>query len=150
MNNTKAHQPEALARTWEAVTVYRECGVTVSISRDTVTMTRAHVGGRITATLNGEEVTEARAARILRTADRLTVTAEDLAPTPAPVIGKARAHKLHKLLGRFGLPHAYHYQGASEATGRTVSSLASLTEDEARKVWAYLCGLFPTLPQVAA
>ena len=35
MNSTKA-----LSRTWETVTTYRECGVVVSVDRDSVTLSR--------------------------------------------------------------------------------------------------------------
>jgi len=68
------------------------------------------------------------------------VTLADLARlpsffTPAPQpIGKARACRLHRILARLGLGHADHYRAASAALGRTVGSLAALSEGEARAV----------------
>lgn len=63
----------------------------------------------------------------------------DLARCPyafEPVtIGKTRASRLHRLLSRLGLGHADHYRAASAALGRTVASLAALSEQEARRVW---------------
>ncbi len=44
----------ALSRTWATVTTYRECGVVVDVSRDTVTISREVLGGPISATVNGE------------------------------------------------------------------------------------------------
>ena len=52
-------------------------------------------------------------------------------------IGKARASRLHRILGRLGLGHSDHYRAATAALGRLVASLAALTEGEARKVWNY-------------
>ena len=89
MNSTKA-----LSRTWQTVTTYRECGVTVDVSRDTVSLFRVFVGGPLLATIDGEACEVARAVSLLRNADEQpTLTAETLAPQ---TIGKARASKLHK------------------------------------------------------
>jgi len=69
--------------------------------------------------------------------------------TPA-TIGKARAAHLHRLMGRLGLCNPDHYGSARRATGRDVFSLATLTEQEAREVWAYLCRTFPQARTLAA
>lgn len=70
----------------------------------------------------------------------------------APTIGKGRAHKLHKIMGRLGLPHLQHYGLAAAALCEPfpLDSLATLTETEARRVWAHLCKLFPSARQYAA
>ena len=93
----------ALSRTWQATVTYRECSVVTDIVTYTVTMTRTAQG--FTATVDGKEVDVLAAARILKNAQNdngLTVTAEIL-DTPAPTIGKARAHKLLVIMGRLGL-----------------------------------------------
>jgi len=74
MNSTKA-----LSRTWQTVTTYRECGVTVKVSRDTVTLSREVLGGELAATVNGQAVELSHALSLLRNADSVTVTAETLA-----------------------------------------------------------------------
>ena len=139
MNDTKR---PALSRTWQTVTTYRECGVVVSIDRDTVTLSRDGIGGKLSAQVNGEGCEVARADRLLRTADTVTLTAEVLAPD---TIGKARAARLHKIMGRVGLSNPDHYGNATRAVGREVFSLATLTEEEARRFWHYLCRTFPTV-----
>ncbi|WP_425146167.1 hypothetical protein [Deinococcus sp.] len=57
--------------------------------------------------------------------------------TPAGALGKARASRLHRVLSGLGLGNADHYRAASAALGRTVDSLAVLTEQEARRVWEF-------------
>lgn len=69
-------------------------------------------------------------------------------PAPVPTIGKARAARLHKIMGRLGL-HA-HYGVAARALGREVFSLAALTEAEARQVWAFVVNMFPHAARQAA
>ncbi|WP_231557312.1 hypothetical protein [Deinococcus sp. YIM 77859] len=64
-------------------------------------------------------------------------------PAPVPTIGKARAAKLHRLMGRAGIPSGEHYSFAGAALNLPVYSLAALTEDQARQVWRFLCALFP-------
>lgn len=130
----KSTKPRALSRTWEAHTTYRECSVVTGTATYTVTMTRTADG--FTATVNGQPVGVLDADRILRNADRLTVIAETL-ETP-PTIGKGRAQELHRIMGKVGLPHAQHYALAAAALGEwsPLPSLADLTEDEARTVWA--------------
>ena len=66
-------------------------------------------------------------------------TLADLAYLPytfeRAIIGKPRASRLHRVLGRLGLSNPDHYRAASAALGRAVGSLAALSEQEARKVW---------------
>ena len=122
----------------------------VSVDRDSVTLSRDVLNGKLTATVNGEGCEVARADRLLRNADSVTLTAETLAPD---TIGKARAHKLHKINGpALGLPHAQHYGLAAAALCEpfALDSLAALTEQEARRVWAHLCRMFPSARSVAA
>ena len=146
MNDTKR---PALSRTWQTVTTYRECGVVTSIDHDTVSISREVLGGPIHASINGEACDMARADRMLRNADSRTLTAETLAPL---TIGKARAAALHKIMARLGLPSAQHYGLAAAALCEpfALDSLATLTEDEARRVWAHVCRMFPTARSVAA
>ena len=61
--------------------------------------------------------------------------------TPAPVVTltRARARKMHKELGRLGLPADARYALAAELLGRPVESLTALTEEEARRVWLAAC-----------
>lgn len=135
----------ATSRTFAARVVEREYGVIRSV--DTYDVTVWKEAGQYRATVNGEEVEAAHAFDLLSRASELAVTAETLvSPDPAP-IGKARAHKLHKLMGRARI--ANHYRFASTALGERVESLAALTEGQARRVWADLLLMFPEL-QVAA
>lgn len=69
-------------------------------------------------------------------------------PAPVPTIGKARAARLHKIMGRLGLHE--HYGLAARALGRDVFSLAELTEAEARAVWAFVVNLIPHARELAA
>ena len=116
----------------------------VEVSRDTVTLSRADLGGKLSATLNGEVVERGRALRLLQNADT-TVTAEVLPVT----IGAARAARLHRILGRVGLCNSDHYGNACRALGREVFSLATLTEAEARTFWRYLQRMFPAVQHAA-
>jgi len=139
----------ALRRTWQTVTTYRECGVVVDVARATVILSRAFLGGELVATVNGQAVELPRALSLLRNADTVTVMAEILAPQ---TIGKARAHKLHKIMGHVGLPSFQHYGLAAAALCEPfpLDSLASLTEQEARRVWIHLCRCYPSARTVAA
>ncbi len=88
-------------------------------------------GGQLVAgTLNGQPMTGHCWA---------ACTLSDLAHLPysfeRATIGKPRASRLHRILARLGLGHADHYRAASAALGRMVSSLAALSEQEARTVW---------------
>ncbi|ACO46231.1 hypothetical protein DEDE109153_01135 [Deinococcus deserti] len=134
MNDTT--QPRATFRQWEATVTDRECGVTVSRTVYTVTLTRTVVG--LQATVDGEAAPLARAVGILQAAHTVILTAQTLeAPTP-PTIGKAQASKLHRLLARAGVPTGEHYGFAGAALDRAVYSLAALTETDARQVWRFL------------
>ena len=102
-----------------------------------------------TAIVDGQPVDVLDAARILSSADHLTVTAEVL-ETP-PTIGKGRACELLRIMGKMRLPHAQHYAFAA-ALGEwsPLLSLAALTEGEARTVWTYLSTLYPAARAFAA
>ncbi|MDV6376106.1 hypothetical protein [Deinococcus arenicola] len=126
--------PRALSRTWAAHVIYRECSVITGTADYTVTMTRTADG--FAATVNGQPVGVLDAARILGSAERLTVTAETL-DTP-PTIGNAGGCELHKVLGRLGFRD--HYLTAGEALGRAVPSLAALTAQDAYTVRDYARG----------
>ncbi|GAA5438167.1 hypothetical protein [Deinococcus aquaticus] len=136
MNDTTA--PRTLSRTWETVTLDRMDGAVVQTRAHTVTLTRTPAG--IEAQVNGEACELARAVSILNGADRVTVTAQTL---EAPTIGKTRAARLHRLMARAGVPSGEHYGFAGAALDRPVFSLAALTEEDARAVWAFLCEAFP-------
>lgn len=141
--STPTEKPRATFRAWEAVVIFRECGVVTDRRVYAVTLARTADG--FAATIDGQPRPHGEAARILNMADRLTVTAETLeAPTP-PTIGKARASRLHRLMARAGLPSAQHYALAAAALGEwaTVPSLAELTEPEARTVWQHFARLYP-------
>lgn len=142
-------KPRALFRAWQARVTYRECSVITAIETYTVTMSRTAQG--VTATVNGKEVDVLAAGRILSSARQdngLTVTAEIL-DTPAPTIGKARAHRLHIIMGRLGLHD--HYGIARRACGLAECySLAALTDQQARDVWGYLLTMFPLDAHAAA
>ncbi|CAM3887048.1 hypothetical protein [Deinococcus frigens] len=124
----------ALSRTWAAHVIYRECSVITGTADYTVTMTRTAEG--FTAEVNGQPVGVLDAARILGSAERLTVTAETL-DTP-PTIGNAAGCNLHRELGRLGFRD--HYLTAGEALGRAVPSLAALTAQDAYTVRDYARG----------
>ncbi|WP_161881490.1 hypothetical protein [Deinococcus alpinitundrae] len=147
--NTNTPSKPALSRTWQTVTTYRECGVVVEVARHTVTLSREVLGGELAATVNSQAVELPRALSLLRNADTVTVTAETLA---SQTIGKARAARLHKIMGRVGLPSFQHYGLAAAALCEPfpLDSLAALTESEARRVWAHLCRCYPSARQHAA
>lgn len=146
MNTTT---PRALSRTWAATVTYQECGVIVERVTYTVTLTRTAQG--IEATVNGEPRELRAALNILQGAD-VTVTAETLDAPTGPALGRARAARLHRLMGRLGLPSAQHYALAAAALGEwaPLPSLAALTEREARTVWAHLCSLYPQARTLSA
>ncbi|GAA5513800.1 hypothetical protein Dcar01_02548 [Deinococcus carri] len=146
-------QPSALrpaqpmqSRTFAAVIEYRAHGENWGTARHTVTLTSTPEG--IAAQVDGQAAPLADAVSILDMADRVEVLAE--VPATPPTIGKARAARLHRLMGRLGLCNPDHYGSAARAVGREVFSLATLTEAEARAVWAYLCHTLPQARQLAA
>ena len=159
-----AEQPCNITRTWRA-DLYGGWGdgssATVKIATHIITLSADHRGG-VTATIDGEAADLERAKGYLLWAKRdnrldvlSTVCHEPPPPDPLtlcePVIGKARAHTLHKIMGKLGLPHKQHYGLAAFAVDEPfpLGSLASLTEREARRVWAYLCGKYPQAREVA-
>lgn len=79
------------------------------------------------------------AAKRLRETPRITSSASSTpmpaSPQKSEVIGAARASAMHRELSNAGLPSAQHYEFATAAIGREVTSLAALTEAEAAKVW---------------
>ena len=123
----------AITRTWEVVTLYRECGVVTDKARDIVTLTRTAAG--IEGTVNGEPVEAIKAIALLHGAHSLTVISEELQPA---AIGKPAAESLHRRLGRAGVPSKEHYGFASAALDTPVYSLALLTADERDTVLAFL------------
>lgn len=149
--NTNTPSTPALSRTWQTVTTYRECGVIVEVARAAVTLTREVLGGPLSATVNGEACEVSRAVSLLGCADSLALTAEVL-PAEPPTIGKGRAQTLHKIMGRLGLPNLQHYGLAAAALCEPfpLDSLASLTELEARRVWAHMCNVFPQVRGMVA
>ncbi|EYB66953.1 hypothetical protein DEIPH_ctg060orf0033 [Deinococcus phoenicis] len=150
--------PRNITRTWK-VDLYGGWGdgpsATVYLGSHTVTL-NADADGKLSAEIDGEpQASIDRAVSYLNWAKadgRLELLEEVRAPDPepltlaAPVIGKARAAKLHKIMGLVGLPSAQHYALAAAALGEwvPVPSLADLTEREARTVWAHLCNLYPS------
>lgn len=134
------------SRTFAAVIELRPYGENWGEVRHTVTLTSTPAG--IVAQVDGQPAPLADAVRILNAADQVEVLAE--VPATPPTIGKARAARLHRLMGRLGLCNPDHYGSARRATGREVFSLATLTEVEAREVWAYLCRTFPQVRQLVA
>ncbi|AFZ69773.1 hypothetical protein [Deinococcus peraridilitoris] len=52
-------------------------------------------------------------------------------------LGAPRAAKMHHQLQKLGIPARAHYELCSQVLGRPVLSLATLTEDEARRAWYY-------------
>ena len=52
-------------------------------------------------------------------------------------LGSQRAAAFHRALSRLGFPAAAHYELCAKALGRPVLSLATLSEDEARRAWFY-------------
>lgn len=51
------------------------------------------------------------------------------------VLGKERASAMHRELARVGVPRSRHYDFASQATGKFISSFATLNEHDAAIVW---------------
>ena len=113
----------------------------------TYTYTAPLSGAQIVATVDGgtlqaltyageaQPVTALAAAQVAHEVSYL----DGVTFTPAPrEIGKARAAKLHRLMGRAGIPSGEHYGFAGAALDRPVYSLAALTEAEARAVWHFL------------
>ena len=136
MNDSKR---PALSRTWATVTIYRECGVVTDVDHGSVTLSREEVGAPLSAQVNGAAAALGRAIRLLNQAERVTLTAEVLPP-----IGNPRAHQLHRVMGRVGIPATEHYAFARAATDdHSIYSLAALSVPQADAVWAFLCSCYP-------
>lgn len=146
-----ATTPRPKTRTWATVRHVTAYGEHWGHEVHTVTLTR-DAAGHLTAQLDGEHVPTAQAVSILSGADSVTLTAEAYLPGTPATIGKARAARLHRFMGRLGLPSAQHYALAAAALGEwaPVPSLAQLSEPEARTVWAHLCRLYPQARTLAA
>jgi hypothetical protein len=140
-------KPRAITRTWAITLIFRECSVVTGSADYIVTLIRTADG--LVAEVDGQPETLYRAVQMLEAAEKTVVLSEVLEPTP---IGKARASRLHRLLGRLGLASAQHYALAAAALGewRPLPSLAALTEREARTVWGHVCRLYPQARSTAA
>lgn len=147
-------------RTWEAK-LYGDWGdgVSVLISTRIISVTADHEGHQ-TATIDGESAPLDKAYQLYLWAkydDTLTKLHEEELTPPAPLelsaplIGKARAHTLHKIMGTLGIPRAQHYGLAAFAIDEPVplGSLSDLTKEEAGRVWAHLCSLYPNAREIA-
>ncbi|WP_161883941.1 hypothetical protein [Deinococcus alpinitundrae] len=131
----------AHSRTFNILSVTRECGVTTDVEYTTVQLTRADTG--LTAQINGQPAELERAVATLRTAERVWLL-EEVLTEPAPVaaevavIGKAVACELHRELGRLG--YREHYALAGDVLNRVVPSLAAITAAERDLVREYAYG----------
>ncbi|GAA4015896.1 hypothetical protein GCM10022631_30210 [Deinococcus rubellus] len=125
----------ALSRTFNVLSVTRECGVTTDVEYTTINLTRTDAG--LSAQINGQPAELERAVATLRTAERVWLLDEVL----LSVIGKATARLLHIELGRLGYrTSASHYDVAAAVLGRTVTSLAALTAQEAALTRSFAYG----------
>lgn len=77
---TQPAKVPALARTWDAYTIDRECGVVVAVRTQRVTLSRQT--GTLLATVDGQMVSVLEADRILKGAATLTLVSE-IIPTPS-------------------------------------------------------------------
>jgi len=68
-----------------------------------------------------------------------TAPAQAPQPEPAsePTLSRERASRMHRELGRLGFKHGEHYEVCRHALGRNVTSLTTLTDEEARRCWSY-------------
>lgn len=127
----------AKTATWNTVTRCTVYGENWGTERHTVTLTR-DAQGTLTAEVDGQPALLARAVGILEGATTVSKIDERYLEVQAAPIGKARAHKLHKLMGVAGIPSREHYAFASMVLECSVYSLAELTEPEARAVWRFV------------
>ena len=141
MNDTTP-KPEALSRTWRLEVAHKLDGVVLSVHTYEVTIFRAHVGGEVLATIDGQPAELKQALYLIRDARQEELVAEVLAPLPEPArtttIGKKEARTMHVELAHLGF--ADHYAAAADALGRPVTSLAALTVAEAQTVYSYAYG----------
>lgn len=163
MNQTD--RPRNIRRTWR-VDIYAGWGdgpsAVIKIGSHILCATADHEG-RVTAEIDGVAQADPRGAfqmwKEANESGHLTLLEEEQLPPPpaplqaaVPVIGKARACRLHRIMGMSGLPNAQHYALAAAALGEPwpLESLASLNEAEATTVWRHLCQLYPKAREVAA
>lgn len=163
MSNQTAEPRKNFTRTWEA-RLYGDWGegrsASVLIATKIITVTADHEGTQ-TATIDGQPADLLAAYQLYQWAkyeDTLTLLHEaDLTPPPAPMelppatIGKARAQVLHKIMGALGLCNPQHYAVAAFALDEpfALDSLSTLTENEAGRVWKYLCSQYSNARAVA-
>jgi len=133
-----------VTRTWnlELFGSYGEGGsARVSLGRKTVTLS----GGRdaqgnllpLTGTINGQKAPAAKVIEMLEWAKaegHVDQVNDDRRPL---TIGKKAARELHIEMGRLGYRGVEHYSLAGEALEREVTSLATLTAEEAQIAWSY-------------
>ncbi|QLG13300.1 hypothetical protein HLB42_20430 (plasmid) [Deinococcus sp. D7000] len=163
MTQTARTKITNFTRTWK-VDLYGNWGDSASASlfmgSHIITLT-ADECGDLTAIIDGEnQATIDRAVSYLNwgkeAGSRLEMVREGptepppLPPAPValavPMIGKGRAHILHKIMGAAGLPRAQHYGLAAAALGEPfpLDTLSDLTEQEAGTVWKHLCAVYPS------
>jgi len=152
MNDTT--RPTSISRTWAIVCFdrYEGSGSIVGRSVHLVTLT-ANAAGKLSALVDLEETTLDRAVMLLRWA-KTDGPCEQISelrfPEPQPValeiatMGKPRAHQLHLIMVKVGIPSGEHYAFARAATDdHDIYSLAALSGEQADAVWAYLCFCYP-------
>lgn len=143
---------ESLSRTFKTTHYAEMDRVVIFTYQKTITLSRAAIGAPLTATVDGEEVEPEHALDLLRRAAACEITHDLPAPDDQQPIGKARAHALHRIMGKLGLPSAQHYAIAAAALGEwtPLKSLSTLSRREAVTVWQHLSALYPQAVQVAA
>lgn len=167
MTQTARTKITNFTRTWK-VDLYGSWGdgpgASLFIGSHVITLS-ADDGGHLTAIIDGEnQATIDRAVGYLNwgkeAGSHLEVLREGptgpTPPPPAPValpvpmIGRGRAHTLHKIMGAAGLPRAQHYGLAAAALGEPfpLTTLSDLTEQEAGTVWAHLCRVYPSAREI--
>ncbi|SMB93199.1 hypothetical protein [Deinococcus hopiensis] len=138
--------PRAKTITYKARVADVEYGVIRSVTTHFVTLARDH-SGNLSAIVDGENMNFVEASRLLDRASQVEKIEEVILPAPAP-IGNPAAHQLHRTLGRLG--YRNHYALASEVLGRTVTSLAALTAEDAATVRSYAFGQLGLETELAA
>lgn len=167
MTQTARTKITNFTRTWK-VDLYGSWGEGTSaslfIGSHIITLTADH-NGDLTAIIDGEnQATIDRAVGYLNwgkeAGSHLEILREgptEPTPTPpapvalaVPMIGKGRAHMLHKIMGAAGLPRAQHYGLAAAALGEPfpLDTLSDLTEQEAGTVWKHLCSVYPSAREI--
>jgi len=147
MNDTT--RPTSISRTWAIVCFdrYEPDDSIVDRHVHLVTLT-ADASGKLSALVDLEETTLDRAVMLLRWAktDGTYEQIEEVRlPEPEPVaaapIGNPTARSLHIELGRLGYrTSASHYEVAAAVLGRAVTSLATLTAEEAALTRSFAYG----------